>query len=114
MKNKKLDRKILKWLLTGHTGTSSKAMAAIMSGIKCKGKRYSHPRDPADLNRCHKFLKAVPGASERLHMMSNVSPQWNILVSVWPELTELFERELRSRKDSRAPETYNFMRALLC
>ena len=106
-----MDRKILKWMLTGDTGMSSEAIAAKMAGID--NGNTMHPFDPSDLNRCVEFFKAVPEAKERIGEMREVSPSWNKIVEAWDTLTAKLSEELSSRDDRRAPETYKMMKAIL-
>ncbi len=106
--------KILKWLLTGKVGASSRAMACCFANIDA-GERC-HPYDPDDLSRCIKFLDAVPEARSQMDKLRSISVQWEKLVDRWDELEETYRRELaidrRSRKRNGHP-TYSLMQDIL-
>lgn len=104
-----MKEKILEWFVNGEVGESSKAMAACIAGIDGGGS--SHPRDPADFNRCLMFLEAVPEA--RLHMdkLRRLSLTWDRLVERWDEVESVFLREvgLDWKLSRRAIKTYKLM-----
>ena len=77
------------WLKSDDTGLSSKYMAFVL----CNGPKaeYAHPVDADDFGRCYRFLKAVLGGDE-LSVMAGESKQWQALVTNWPELSELYEK----------------------
>lgn len=82
-----------RWLGGHDTGVSSLTMAAVMfSAGNYVGNphRYSHPHDSADFGRCHRFLEAVPGSRDKLHLMAAVSPTWHKLVEKWDAITTLY------------------------
>lgn len=82
-----------RWLGGHDTGVSSLTMAAVMfSAGNYVGNPhlYSHPHDSDDFGRCHRFLEAVPGSRDLLHLMDTVSPVWKALVQQWPEITTLY------------------------
>ena len=106
--------KILNWLLTGHVGASSKAMACCFANIDA-GERY-HPCDPGDLSRCIKFLDAVPEARSQMDKLRSISAQWDKLVDRWDELEETYRKEFatdrRSTKRNEFP-TYNLIQDIM-
>ena len=103
---------VLRWFATGAVGLSSKAMASHLCGLPCSG---DYPRDPDDLNRCLLFLAAVPGARDALPRMATLNPVWAALVERWPAIEAAFLDEvgLAWCHGSRAPRTYNLMRAAI-
>lgn len=81
------------WLGGHDTGVSSLTMAAVMfnaGNYVGNPQRFSHPLDSSDFGRCHRFLEAVPQSRERLHLMSDVSLTWKVLVERWDEITALY------------------------
>lgn len=81
------------WLGGHDTGVSSLTMAAVMfnaGNYVGNPHRFSHPHDSDDFGRCHRFLEAVPGSRDLLHLMDTVSPVWKALVQQWPEITTLY------------------------
>lgn len=88
-----------RWLGGHDTGVSSLTMAAVMfSAGNYVGNphRYSHPHDSNDFGRCHRFLKAVPGSRDKLHLMAAVSPVWHKLVEKWDTITALYVEEVNN------------------
>lgn len=79
--------KIIQWLLSGHTGISSKAIVSQMTGFKTH-RWADHPRDGGDFERCHRLLVEVPEFMVRIEEMAQRSPQWAVLVDHWHELTQ--------------------------
>jgi hypothetical protein len=103
------------WLTSDDRGLSSETICRRLFGkpqARCSlDLQNSHPRDPDDFGRCHRFLEAVPEARARFHLMKDVSPVWKKLVEEWDELTELYLKELPG---GRAPILYERMEQLGC
>lgn len=99
------------WLASDDTGISSKTMAAVLCEVHYDKREWSHPYDPDDFGRCHRFLEAVPEARAKLALMGAASPVWAKLVQHWDELTALYLEELPSGK---APRLYDRMKELGC
>lgn len=100
----------MRWILSGDTGTSSKAICAHMQGIKPE--RESYPSDPADLGRCLRLLEQIPEWKPRIKEMAVYGPGWAGQVERWEELAETMADEVGidwSKGDS-APVTYEAMR----
>ena len=103
--------KVLKWLLTGHVGASSKAMAAHLCGYPCSG---DWPSDPDDFSRCLMFLDAVPEARAELPLMADVNRHWAALVARWDEIETTFRSEMITpRVWFAAPKTLRLMREII-
>lgn len=86
------------WIVGRDTGSSSKALWAVMMGVKGDG---SYPSDGGDLGRCLRLLEAVPEWKARLPEMSAVSPYWEALVKHWDELAALHAKDdQRGRHDA--------------
>ncbi|MDB5362253.1 MAG: ftsK [Rhodospirillales bacterium] len=81
-----INRKVSDWLLTGETGSSSKAMAAHLSGRKAE--RFCYPSDNSDLGRCIKLLTAIPELRPLLPNMVTLDQYWAALIPRWAELEE--------------------------
>ena len=102
---------MLRWLLTGEVGASSKAMAAHLCGFPCCG---DWPSDPDDFARCLMFLDTVPEARAELHRMAEVNRQWAALVARWDELETTFRSEMITpRVWYSAPKTLRLMREII-
>ena len=95
-------------LLNFPPGASSQAMLAVKLGVEEHQLRhgFSHPCDPADLNRCIQTFGW--GKPDWMH---GVTPVWTAFVEHWDELVETFKSEL-DNPDCRAPETYKLMQKI--
>lgn len=107
-------RAVAHWLATGETGSSSMTMGLWL----CFTERYkhaSHPRDPADFNRCLQLLEVAPKLRERMGAMRGLSREWTELVARWDEIEKLFLEEagLGWTKARQAPRTYDLMSEVL-
>ena len=107
-----MERKILKWLAKGATGSSSKYMAFTALGIKTK--YISYPFDPADLNRCIILTKKVPEILGSLDLVAKSCPQWGQIIHNWDFLVTLLHQEAGENweKQKSAPKTYKEMKRL--
>ena len=105
---------MLRWLLTGEVGSSSKAMAAHLCGFPCSGHT---PSDPGDFARCIVLLESVPELRAELHRMAEVSVAWAALVARWGEIEATYRGEEQSHcwRYGRwsAPKTMKLMREVL-
>jgi hypothetical protein len=107
-------KQVVKWLATGHVGTSSKCMAMWLAfGEQTTDRRC--PADPDDLDRCLKLLDQAPGLRPLIPQMTKVSEQWARLVPRWDEVeaSHLAEVGLGWTKASSAPKTYDLMASIL-
>lgn len=106
-----MQQRIIKWLLSGDTGSSSKAICAHMSGAGSSD-MCSYPSDPSDLGRCLRLLELVPEWNARIGEMAQYSPGWAGLITEWLALTELMKNEvgIHWEKGKSAPETYKAMK----
>jgi len=103
--------KVLKWLLGGRVGASSKAMAQHLCGFPCGG---DWPYDPDDFSRCLMFLDAVPEARAELPRMAEVNRYWAALVARWDEIETTFRSEtITPHVWFAAPKTLRLMREVL-
>jgi len=104
--------KILKWLLTGRVGCSSKAMAACLVGVDG---RNDHPHDPDDFNRCLLFLKVVPEARGHFDDLKKISKEWSNLIDRWDEIETCFLNEsgIDGCKNPRSTLTYKLMKDVI-
>jgi hypothetical protein len=86
------------WIAGRDTGASSKALWAVMMGVKSDG---SYPSDGGDLGRCLRLLEAVPEWKPRLKEMAAVNGYWAALVAHWDELAALHAKDdERGRHDA--------------
>lgn len=99
-----IEKRAAMWAAAGDTGTSSKAILAVMVGKPPKT-RFCYPHDGDDLGRCLGLLDAVPEYRIRLGEMAAIGPEWAALVENWDEL----ERMCRA-KDGRL---YDRMKKIL-
>jgi hypothetical protein len=104
---------ILRWLATGQTGESSKALAFCFAGIKG---RSDHPLDPADFNRCLLLIHTYPEMRSLLPKAKALSPTWSKIIDHWDEIEQTFldEAGLDWRKANAAPKTYKLMKDIGC
>jgi hypothetical protein len=111
-----MNKKILQWYATGETGVSSKAMAAAVSGCELDPGWSDHPSDPADFNRCLKFLIAVPEANLHMSKVAALSDIWAKLVDRWDELEQCFIDEVgfdwEKGRELHASKTYQMMKEI--
>lgn len=92
------------WMAGRDTGSSSKAIWAVMMGEKPG--RFAYPSDGADLGRCIRLLDMIPEWRDRLGEMAAVSAYWAALVPEWPRL-----EALHAQDDSAA--VYEAMKTIL-
>ena len=79
---------LVAWMASDDTGSSSKYMAAVMSGVPGN---YAHPHDTGDFGRCSRLLDAVPEFRDKMEMMRDKSPQWAALLDAWSDIESLIE-----------------------
>lgn len=104
-----LQDRILNWLFSDDTGTSSKHLCAHMLGLK----HYKfYPHDPGDLGRCLRLLELIPEWKPRLHEMEEYGAGWAGLIKHWDEISALMLEEVGIdwEKGDRAPKTYKAMK----
>ena len=106
------DQRIMQWLASGHRGISSNTMLQVITGIVAESGHFglSHPHDPADFNRCHKLLEAVPELREGFPKLAAKSKAWKALLEHWDELTEMLKDQIATGK---ANGMYERMRELI-
>lgn len=113
-----LKEKVLHWFIHGEKGISSKAMATAVIGERPNGALSwcNHPSDPADFNRCLKFLSMVPEARQHLDNVAALSDRWAKLIARWDDVERSFLDEVGfdwCNKKS-APKTYALMKEIGC
>ncbi len=104
------------WLANGRRGISSNTIFTTLTGVDAlNGSRGSHPRDPADLDRCLALLNEVPELRPLLPNMATVSTKWAALIANWDEIERchLDEVGLGWSKGNRAEMTYALMQKTL-
>ena len=100
------------WLRNGDTGISSETIWSVMMG-RAPGPRFEpyHPLDPSDFGRCYRLLQVMPSWRARLSEGAAAYPSWAGLIEHWDQLTELYERALKTPKVP-ATEMYDLMKRL--
>lgn len=83
-----IEMRALHWATGRDTGSSSKAILAVMTGAK-PASRHDYPCDGGDLGRCLRLLDLIPEWKPRMGEMRTVSPQWAALVDHWDELDRM-------------------------
>lgn len=102
------------WLAEGEVGASSRAMALYIA-FDVKAKHSSPPYDPADFDRCLRYLEMVPEARPHIYRMADLSPQWAAIAKHWDEIerSHLDEVGLGWSKGRIASRTYDLMKSVL-
>lgn len=112
-----LKEKVLHWFVHGEKGISSKAMASAVIGEQPdRSWGRNHPSDPADLNRCLKFLSMVPEARDHFDKVAAISDIWARLIARWNEVEQCFLDEVGFNwcNAKSAPKTYALMKEIGC
>ena len=79
------------WLASDDVGMSSKFMASALSGqFKAE---FAYPRDPDDLGRCIRLIKAVPELKGLIHNMRSHGVMWTVVANNWERWSEMYEKE---------------------
>lgn len=92
------------WLATGRRGLSSEAIVGHLTGTPMG---THHPHDPSDFQRCQVMLAMHPLAAMHLHLMREVSPEWDRLIDAWDDV----EAAMEKAKNGMAPEAYDLIQA---
>ena len=82
--------KLIEWLLSGDTGTSSLTLAALAYGKKID--RMDIPSDAGDFGRCYRLVKAVPEVKGCFHFIAKEFPKFDPIIQSWDQLCELYEK----------------------
>lgn len=108
-----IESKLNDWYAAGDTGSSSKTMAAHLTGRTASGTNY--PSDGADLGRCLRLILAIPELRERIPQMAALGKYWSALVANWDDLEKLMIEETGPEFDKHkpAPRTYKLMQSIL-
>lgn len=69
------EKRLTDWLKSGDTGTSSRTIAATMTGRGLRGAPGA-PMDDEDLGRCQRLLSLFPEWRPRLSEVSSRYPEW--------------------------------------
>lgn len=85
-----IQRRALRWMASGQTGTSSMCLAKIMLGELIVN--VDVPWDSGDFGRCHRLLKAIPEWRARIPLIIDSAPKaWRGLLAAWDDLEILYE-----------------------
>ena len=118
--DKPISEQVFDWLADGEVGLSSKCLALTV----VRGKPYvdglwgtPYPHDPDDLRRCVLLLNQASDIRVMAFpILAKYSPYWAGLIPQWDELVKLFREEIGDEANpraTRAPKTYEAMRAIL-
>jgi hypothetical protein len=75
----------LDWICGHDTGTSSKTIFSVMTGVEAI--RADVPYDPDDFGRCYRLLALVPEWRPRLQEVADRYAEWGPMVREWDQLT---------------------------
>lgn len=79
------------WLLGNDTGTSSKAICAVLTGSTTpNGYDNDVPNDPDDFGRCYRLLGLFPEWLARLDEVATALPNWTPIIENWASLSALY------------------------
>lgn len=81
--------KLIEWLLSGDTGTSSLTLAALAYGKKID--RMDIPSDVSDFGRCYRLVKAVPEVKGCFHFIAKEFPKYEPILENWDRLCFLYD-----------------------
>lgn len=81
-----LPRRYLELMMRKDIGLSAESILRKLAGVDIGGTRA--PLDESDMRRCLWLVSDFPELRERLSLMSEVSPEWAIIVSHWSNLEE--------------------------
>lgn len=103
-------KKILYWLFNGHTGVSSKSLAAEYLGIEKE--ECCPPRDPADLGRCLLLIELVPDVRQCVDRLAEKNDAWKKAAKCWDEAAAMMDSEVGIdwSKGRYAPKTFEIMK----
>jgi hypothetical protein len=90
-----LESRVIAWLLSNNTGTSSESMVAVFMGVE-RARGIDYPIDPSDFRRCYRLLQAIPEFRDMLPMMRATCGVWSRLVDHWDELTAMYEEAMKT------------------
>lgn len=109
-------RAALRWLASGDTGMSSRAILyAALQIAREDGHGNECPFDPDDLGRCLRLLRRLPWARRGLDRLARRCPVWKRLRAHWVELAKSMDGEVGIdwSKGRIARGTYDRMKAVL-
>jgi len=87
------------WAVGDDTGTSSKTIWTVMTGISADTWTFGYcPSDASDFGRCYRLLQRFPAWRQRLPEVVERFPEWTPLVRDWDKLSALYEQQ---------PDAYN-------
>lgn len=87
------------WVQSDDTGMSSRYMAYALSGnawlMRWGTPEFAYPRDPDDLGRCIRLIRAVPELAERVHLMaqSDHGKEWFAVAANWSRWVAMYDDE---------------------
>lgn len=88
------EKRLIKWLLSDDTGSSSRTIVSVMTRTKYKDP--SPPYDQYDFGRCHRLLLEIPEWKEKLPLLGKKYPIWKPLVDDWSRLENLYNTGLKT------------------
>lgn len=82
---------LMAWLASDDVGMSSKYMAWVLSGKAFPQPENYYPRDPDDLGRCIRLVRAVPDLAERVPMMAQHGKEWATVATNWDRWVAMYD-----------------------
>lgn len=104
---------VIQWIFGDDTGNSSMSLVASFLGVRQE--LVDAPFDPADLGRCLRLIRLVPGIRKHVDVLAERDENWSRLAPHWDKLAAMMEDEvgLDWEKAKKAHATYYAMRDAL-
>ena len=103
--------KIIEWLLSGDTGTSSKTIIHVVVQVPMDGPDI--PYDLDDFRRCYRLIEKIPELRDFLPNVAIKYPRWIPLVDNWDKLTEMYGAIQTGGVSEESREMWRFMQGLI-
>lgn len=91
--------RLLKWSLSGDTGSSSETIACAAIGLAETDRRngdFDVPYDTSDFGRCYRLLQAVPELRDAFPLVVKAYPKFGPVLDAWDELAALYVSDLEA------------------
>jgi len=98
---KSLERRALKWLLSGDTGISSETMIAVALGItRGKSSGLDAPSDVSDFGRCYRLVQKIPELRDHFKKIGRRAKVFRGILKNWDELVAIYLRDMPTGKST--------------
>jgi hypothetical protein len=111
-----IDPRLVDWMTSGDTGSSSKAIMYWLAAGKVEGTwGASTPSDVADFGRCIRLLECIPEWKPRMAEMAGAGGLWPTMSKYWPALTATYLEENggvfpEKGSSEKCPRTYALLK----